>query len=472
MGSGVIMRNGLTEKGIRAALSARSRRTLSDGGVRGAGALILTTRSTGGGTWYYRHGDRESREEFKIGPCDPKGLVGLSLAQAREKAATLTRLVQSGVQSLTAHFAAEEAARQAADAALREAEARVRQEAERRALRTLRALMTGYAEHLKAQGKPSWRAALQGPEKHVPAEVLGMPAADVRAEHLLPALRVLIDKGHGTTARILRANLRAAFALALSADADPTVPSSLRGFGVELNPIDRIPARGFAKFRRPGERALSWPELIAYRKRVEQLPDGATKDALLLALLLAGQRPAQLVRVRALDVDLFAGTITLRDPKGKRVQPRLHVLPLQGRAKELVERRMAAPLWKPKKKSAVVRPEVPAATRFLLSHRDRHPIDTVRLSRAAASIARAMIVAKEAREGFRGGDIRRTSETLLAGMRVPRDVRAHLLSHGVSGVQAIHYDKHSYMPEMCEVLTEWEARLYSDNVVSLEGKRA
>jgi hypothetical protein len=83
-----------------------------------------------------------------------------------------------------------------------------------------------------------------------------------------------------------------------------------------------------------------------------------------------------------------------------------------------------------------------------------------------------MIVAKEAREGFRGGDIRRTSETLLAGMRVPRDVRAHLLSHGVSGVQAIHYDKHSYMPEMCEVLTEWEARLYSDNVVSLEGKRA
>jgi hypothetical protein len=57
-------------------------------------------------------------------------------------------------------------------------------------------------------------------------------------------------------------------------------------------------------------------------------------------------------------------------------------------------------------------------------------------------------------------------------MRVPRDVRAHLLSHGVSGVPPIHYDKHSYMPEMCEVLTEWEARLYSDNVVSLEDKRA
>lgn len=80
------------------------------------------------------------------------------------------------------------------------------------------------------------------------------------------------------------------------------------------------------------------------------------------------------------------------------------------------------PLWAANRRLArikvEVRSELPPGTRFLLSHRDRHSGDTVCLSRAAASIARAMITAKEAREGFRGGDIRRTCETLLAGMRV------------------------------------------------------
>ena len=35
-------------------------------------------------------------------------------------------------------------------------------------------------------------------------------------------------------------------------------------------------------------------------------------------------------------------TITLRDPKGARKQPRLHVLPVQGRALPLFKRRLSA----------------------------------------------------------------------------------------------------------------------------------
>jgi hypothetical protein len=40
--------------------------------------------------------------------------------------------------------------------------------------------------------------------------------------------------------------------------------------------------------------------LIAYRKAVEALPKGATRDCLLAALLLGGQRLAQLARALAL----------------------------------------------------------------------------------------------------------------------------------------------------------------------------
>ena len=457
----------LTAQGIKAAISAGKPTKKSDGATVGAGALSLFVTKSGAALWYYRHGARDSREDYPLGPCDPDGRRGLTLAQAREEAAKLAKLLRSGIPNLAAHFAAEETAKQAAAAAQQEAEARARAAAEQRATRTLRALVQAYADHLKAQGRPSWRRALNSPARHVPADVLDMPAADVRADHLLPPLRSLIDKGHGTAARLLRAHLRAGFALALSADSDPTVPDGLRGFGLEFNPVDRIPARGFARFNRVGERALSWPELIAYRKRLEALEGGPVRDALLLQLLLGGQRFRQLVRVTGGDVDVHGGTIRLFDPKGKRTQPRRHVLPLQGRALEIVKERLAAPVWMPKKKTARAPTAPSAADRPLLSHRDRLPLDTVSIAHAGRALAAAMLEAGEARAPFRLGDIRRTCETLLAGMRIPRDVRAHLLSHGLGGVQEVHYVRHDFLPEMREALEAWEARLYADNVVSL-----
>ena len=473
---GLAMKDRLTDKElrkkIREAVAAKQQLKASDGGVKGAGVLMLYVRPSGAATWYYRHGTRAAREELPVGPCDPDGKAGFSLAQARARADELTKLVLSGVPSLAEHFAAQEAAKKAAAAALREAEAEAKADAERRATRTLRALLTAYSDHLKAQNKPSWREAL-APLRHVPKTVLDLAAADVTTEHLLSPLRALIDAGKGVTARIVRAYLRAAYALAGRADFDPTVPEPLRGFGVDANPVDRIPASGLAGFKRAGQRVLSWPELIRYRQRVEKLGDATTKDSLMLALLLGGQRLRQLARVKHADVDLHGRTISLRDPKGRRLQPRLHTLPLEGRAFELVKRRTEAPVWRRKPKTKAERQSAleqegagatpPAANRPLLSHRDRVPVDDVILSKTVSEIAAAMVGAGEARAPFRGGDIRRTAETLLAGMRVPRDVRAHLLSHGVSGVQAIHYDRHDYMEEMRAVLEQWEVRLYAEN---------
>ena len=468
----------LTTRTIKAIIAAGKPTKRTDGATVGAGALTLVVRKSGAAAWYYRHGPRGRQEDYPLGPCDPEGKRGLSLAQARGEAATLTRLILSGVPSLSAHFAAEEVAKQAAEAAQCEAEARAKADAERRATRTLRALVQAYADHLRSQGKPSWRRALNSPARHVPAEILDMPAADVRAEHLLPTLRRLIDTktarspdGKGTAARLLRAHLRAAYALALSADADPTLPDSLRDFGVELNPLDRIPARGFARFNRAGERALSWPEVISYRKQIETLDAGPVRDALMLQLLLGGQRFSQLVRVRGADVDLHGGTVRLFDPKGKRTQPRRHILPLQGRALELVKRRIESAIWTPKKDTAKAPAAPSAADRPLLSHRDRLPLDTVSIAHVGRDVAAAMLESGEARAPFKLADIRRTCETLLAGMRVPRDVRAHLLSHGLGGVQEVHYVRHDFLPEMREALEAWEARLYADNVVPLAERR-
>ena len=56
-------------------------------------------------------------------------------------------------------------------------------------------------------------------------------------------------------------------------------------------------------------------------------------------------------------------------------------------------------------------------------------------------------------------DIRRTSETMMAGMGVSKDVRAQLLSHGLSGVQAAHYDRYEYITEKRNALEAWESHL-------------
>jgi len=53
-------------------------------------------------------------------------------------------------------------------------------------------------------------------------------------------------------------------------------------------------------------------------------------------------------------------------------------------------------------------------------------------------------------------DLRRTCETMLAAMGVSSDVRAHLQSHGLGGVQTRHYDRHSTMDEKRKALELWE----------------
>jgi hypothetical protein len=53
---------------------------------------------------------------------------------------------------------------------------------------------------------------------------------------------------------------------------------------------------------------------------------------------------------------------------------------------------------------------------------------------------------------FTVGDLRRTVETRLAALGVPQEVRARLQSHGLSGVQARHYDRYSYVAEVRDAL--------------------
>jgi len=54
--------------------------------------------------------------------------------------------------------------------------------------------------------------------------------------------------------------------------------------------------------------------------------------------------------------------------------------------------------------------------------------------------------------GFQAKRIRSGVETLLASARISTDTRGRLQSHGISGVQARHYDGYDYLSEKREAL--------------------
>jgi integrase len=273
-------------------------------------------------------------------------------------------------------------------------------------------------------------------------ELVERKAAELGSKDLQPILRTLTDAGKGTTARKVRAALRAAYALAVRAEHDPSAPAAMLGFGIEANPVDAIPA--LTHLSGIGERSLSAEELGHFLREVAALrASPAVKLALLLTVALGGQRPQQLLRVTARDVDLAERTVTLRDAKGRRRTPRLHVLPLTDVAAEAFEYLLS------------INAEAPS----LFSVHGKAAVRLETLSEHAREISADLLAAGKVKESFRLGDIRRTCETHLARLRVGKDIRAQLLSHGIAGVQDRHYDRHTYLPEKLEAIKAWEAEL-------------
>lgn len=437
------MATGLNSSWLRAAWPGRDK-WRSDGAARGAGQLVARKRREGTLLYFrYTPVPGEKREAaVPLGAYDEKGATGLTLAQARAKAAELAALHRAGHHDLNAHLARERAAAERARAEA-EAAARAAREAAQRG--TLRQLLTAYIEHLRSGGKvKSARDSASQVKCHIDQEapeLLGRKAAEIGVDEFVAVLGRVVAKQKGRTASKLRSTLNAAYELAIAARTDPSVPGALAAFDVRMNPVASIGS--MSKFNKTRDRVLDATELGAFLRRVERMRPGAARDAVRCLLLLGGQRPMQLLRCERTQVDLPGGTVTLYDSKGRRAQPRAHVLPLVREAKEILARR------------------VETGERFLFSTDGEHAMRVETLGAAVGDIVQQMLAADppEARSEFQTRDLRRTAETMLAGLKVSSDVRAQLLSHGLSGVQIRHYDKHSYALEKKQALEKWARHL-------------
>lgn len=418
-------------------------RTLSeDCDGRGGGALVVRW-GTGAKRWFYFRYTDPQRVQRRIA----LNVDSLGAARAAARAfAVRAREARAMGMDLRAILDAEEAQRRHDERARLEAAAEAARTAQRG---TLRALLGAYVGYLERAGKPAAGDARRMFARHVLADpdLADRPAASVTPDQLTALLRGVVERGHGRTAAMLRAFLRAAYELAIRARLDASAPAALLEFEIRTNPAAATAA--LSEFNRARDRVLTEGELGHYAAALYALPSSPARDALLVALLTGGQRPTQLLRASRGDVDLGARTIMLRDGKGRRRVARLHVLPLEPEALALVRGRGAGEGDAPLFSADGVRP-----TR----------VETC--EEVAVEILTAMAKDERLREVKALGpgraqlrDVRRTCETMLAELGVSRDLRAQIQSHGLGGVQAKHYDRHDYSSEKRAALSKWETRV-------------
>ena len=412
------MKGMLTAKGL-AALPVGE--WASDPAPRGTGCLDVRKLAGGQLRFYYRYTKPNGqRDRLLIG-------TGLALTAAREAAAALSRRYQSGDRDLREAMEAEAAA---AERGKSDALA----ESTRRSGATLGALMMAYAQSLEDAGKVSAAATRASIKRHIeepwPA-LWARPASELELGDLLPILSRMV---RGTKLREggkIRSYLRAAYAAAIAAKQDAAAPDALRALNVSRNP-----ARDLATLDsgQPRDRVLSVAELRAYWRRIDAMP-GRQGALLRFHLLTGGQRIAQLIRLQWSDhdhdADTGTGSVRLLDIKGRRRLPRVHLVPLLPRmAKDL----------------ATLRGDGAGPHLFSLTA-GKAPATYDEFRGIMDPVVASMVSAGELASPFTPGDLRRTVETRLAALGLSEEVRGHLQSHGLSGVQKRHYNFFEYDAE-------------------------
>ena len=290
---------------------------------------------------------------------------------------------------------------------------------------TLEALLTDYCDHLEALGRVAHRDARSIFKLHVVEawpKVAALPANQVTGEQIADMMRRVIELGKARTSNKLRSYMRAAYQTAKAARSKASIPVKFKSYGVTHNPgADTEPDESANK---ADKRPLSAEEMRSYWQAIKTAP-GFRGAVLRLHLLTGGQRIEQLVNLRTENVT--AASIMLFDGKGRPGKPpRPHTVPLVPTA------------------AAALLECQPQGTYAISTDKGATHLSAITLS--------AWAVAATTLPAFQAKRIRSGVETLLASARISSDIRGRLQSHGISGVQARHYDGHDYIEEKRQAL--------------------
>lgn len=395
--------------------------------VKPSGTLQARKQKNGTVGLYWRYSIGTSSERVSIGLYDssapPKSLTatskGYSVAAAVRAAETL---------SIEHHEHKEQGGRPALLEAKRAMKEAAAVEAKAATENTLAKLLDHYADHLEKLGRNSHRDARSIFDLHIKQpwpKIASLAANKVSGVHIAGMMRRLALDGKGRTANKLRSYVRAAYQTARAWRSKASIPEHFKVFDVQHNPaVDTEPDE---TQNRSAKDPLTADELRQYWTVIRSMNN--FKGAVLrLHLLTGGQRIEQLVRLRTDNSD--DAQITLFDGKGRPGKPpRKHSVPLVPDALEALKACQ------------------PQGGYALSTDGGKTHLAATTLSSWAKDAASAI-------PDFQAKRIRSGVETLLASAGISSDIRGRLQSHGISGVQARHYDGYDYLTEKRMALDE------------------
>jgi len=278
------------------------------------GGLYLQIAPGGSKSWLFRFRLREKDREMGLGSADPDGRSGgVTLAEARERAATARKLVREGVDPIEARQH-EEAARQAAE----EAAARAA------APRTFRDVAeTFLADREGGWSNPKHRAQWEATLRSLAYPTLGALAVEtIGTEEVLTVLRAIWTETPETASR-LRGRIEAVLSFAKARGwREGENPARWRGH------LDHMLANP-RKVKRPEHRpALPWRDMPTFMAEMLKR-EGVAIHALAFAILTAARTgEVRLARWREIDRENRVWTVPAARMKARRV----HRVPLSAAA--------------------------------------------------------------------------------------------------------------------------------------------
>jgi integrase len=232
-----------------------------------------------------------------------------------------------------------------------------------------------------------------------------------------------------------------------------TIVRTLFRYAMSRDWIEASPAEAIAKPKSeaPRDRFLDMDEVKWVYSTADML--GYPLAGYLKMLFLTGQRRTEVGMMRWEDLDLEAGTWTLKSADTK--SARAHLVPLPPQASAILKAtpRLGAYVW----------------TTDGRTYLSGYTHVKARLD--------GLLAAQGARlKAWRLHDIRRAVATHMVRLGVTETIVGRVLNHAPQGVTARTYALHSYEPEKRSALTRWAAEIEraiagrsADNVVALSG---
>jgi integrase len=373
------------------------------------GGLVFRITATGARSWSFRFRDALGRQtRATIGEYPAIGLKA-----ARKAANAMRALVANGGNPVENKRAA------------------------RRGIpgKTFEALAARYLAEHATRRKRSHKRDARNLELHILSRWRGRPFAGIRRGDVIELVEGLVTAGKPTLANRVQSLISSVFTFGMDAAL------------LEANPCHRLKKRGVENV---GRRVLSDDEIRLFWSGVIE-PLRARHAGLGLRLaLLTGARVSEVAGICRAELERLgeAGRAAWIIPGARTKNGREHLIPLVPLARDLILELLA---------------ELEPGAEYLLPTRSRRrqgPIRGNSLTQAMDYFGRrltgdAIAVRTWRAEPPTPHDLRRTVETRLAELRIPKEIRDRVLNHDPGDVGSKHYNLHDYADEKRDALNRW-----------------